>query len=148
MTQFGLVPLVNFAQVDETVFRSAQPHYDFQFDWLRKKVGIEVLVDLRKESDIDKRIGTEHGFDVFELCVPDHHAPTLEQVQKFKDFYDTHKDKKMLIHCAHGQGRTTTFCVLVRLFQGWELEEALREQCEVYGFKFKHKEQLEFLKSL
>lgn len=148
MKNLGLVPLMNFAQVDEYVFRSAQPHYAFQYDWLRNKLGIEILVDLRKESDLDERVGIEHGFDVFELRIPDHHAPTLEQTQQFREFYEAHKDKKILIHCAHGQGRTTTFCVIVRLIQGWSLEDALREQSEVYGYHFKHKEQLEFLKSL
>ena len=148
MEKIGLAPLMNFAQVSETVFRSAQPRYEYQYDWIKDKLGVEVLVNLRSESDLDDRIGTKHGFEVFDIKVPDHHAPTLEQVKKFKKFYSKNKHKKMLVHCAHGQGRTTTFCVLIRLFDGWQLDEALCEQREVYHYSFKHQEQLEFLKKL
>lgn len=148
MNNLGLIPLINFAKVGELTFRSAQPQYAYQYEWIKNKLEVEILVNLRSESDTDTRVGIEHGFEVFNVRVPDHHAPTVEQYNEFQDFYKANKHKKMLIHCAHGQGRTTTFCVIVRLLQGWTLEEALSEQTNEYAYKFKHQKQLDFLKSL
>lgn len=145
MTNFGLVPLLNFAKVSDKVYRCAQPDYDYQYNWIKEKLGADILVNLRSESDLDSRLGIPHGFEVFDVRVPDHHAPTVEQYEEFVKFFKENEDKIIVIHCAHGQGRTTTFCVIVRLIQGWSLVEALREQTEKYLYSFKHPEQLDFL---
>lgn len=146
LENLGLVPLLNFGQINDNIFRSAQPRYNYQFEWLRDIIGIEVLVDLRSENNIDDRVGVEHGFEVFDVNIPDHHAPSLEDVERFREFYEENKGRKILIHCAHGQGRTTTFSVLVRLFEGWTLDQAIQEQESECRYHFKHPKQLEFLR--
>lgn len=57
-----------------------------------------------------------------------------------------HRRKRMYVHCDAGAGRTSTFCVLLRIAQGVALEKAFAEE-EHFGFKpqSEHKMQAQYL---
>ena len=141
----GLSPVRNFGIVDETkkLYRSAQPQYSYEYKWIKNALGVNTIFNLRSELDHDTRMTKDLGIEVKTVNIPDHHIPTLEQANEFIDFV---KDNEgILFHCEHGQGRTSTFCVLARLAMGWSLEDAIKEENDVYGYCFKHPEQLSFL---
>ena len=148
MKTIGLVPLRNFATVDahKKIYRSAQPLYGYEYDWMKKVLGIKTIVNLRSESNHDDNVAVAHGIKVIDFRVPDHNIPTHEQVKDFMHLIKKEEDFPLLFHCEHGHGRTSTFCVLVRMAMGWTLSEALREEEEVFHYEFHHKAQKDFLK--
>ena len=145
---YGLIPLLNFAQVDDKIFRSAQPIHEYQYDFVSDVLGVGLLINLRSEAHIDDKLAPSEGMAVINIDIPDHKAPTVEDVKKFVKAYKHFEGTKMLIHCAHGRGRTTTFCVIARMLQGWSLDQAIAEQTDRFLYTFKHPVQLEFLKNL
>jgi protein-tyrosine phosphatase len=142
----GLVPLRNFADLGEGLFRSAQPMYGYEYRWLRNVAGVDMIINLRAESDHDLKMASDHGMEVYTIPVIDHHEPTKSQAKIFMQLVKAaiQSGKKILFHCEHGHGRTSTFCVLARLAQGWTLDEALKEE-ENFHYEFKHHAQIEFL---
>lgn len=147
ITKLGLIPLRNFAMVDEkkNIYRSAQPLFSYDYDFIKKKLGIDILINLRSELKHDDMMNSQKEFRVINVDVPDHCVPTIQQA---KDFMSIIKNNdNILFHCEHGRGRTSTFCVLAKLALGWTLKDALEEEVLVYGYDFHHPKQLEFLKS-
>lgn len=145
MENLGLIPIRNFAVVDadKGIYRSAQPMYRYEFQWLKDKLKVNKIYSLRSESNHSKFIGEKYGIEVVNINVKDHHIPTLQQAHEFMEAIKN--DRDVLFHCEHGHGRTSTFCVLARLATGWNLNDAIKEETEVYGYQFAHPEQLEFL---
>lgn len=149
MKNIGLVPLRNFAVVDQElgVYRSAQPLYDYEYEWLKTTLGIKTIVNLRSESNHDDMFAVKHGIGVIDFYIPDHKEPTKEQMEHFMDIIKKGERFPLLFHCAHGHGRTSTFCVLTRLAMGWTLNQALKEESEKFHYSFRHKIQIDFLTS-
>jgi protein tyrosine/serine phosphatase len=142
-----LIPIRNFAVVEEgKLYRSAQPMYDYEYKWLATK-GIKTLVNLREEIQHDQKFAEQFGFKVIQVDIKDHFPPTLEQAQSFIELVKN-SSEPILFHCEHGRGRTSTFCVLARVAQGWTLEDAIKEEQDRFGYVFQHQNQLEFLNSL
>lgn len=141
----GLVPLRNFALVDEKkqIYRSAQPLYGYEYRWLSKMLGIKQIFNLRTE-EIDARLTTGLGIGVETISIPDRGVPTLKQALDFMD--EIRKIKvPSLIHCTHGHGRTSTFSVLVRIAIGWDVHDAIKEEKIKFHYEFAHPLQEEFL---
>lgn len=144
----GLVPLMNFAVVDSEnhIYRCAQPHIEYQYKWLKDVLKLETIVNLRSELNIDSKFGERHEISVHTFKVADHNEPTVDQANRFVELIRNKKpDSPLLFHCEHGHGRTSTFCVLTRLAQGWALEKALQEESNIFHYSFKHHAQIEFL---
>lgn len=146
VTKLGLIPLRNFAMIDneKNIYRSAQPMYHYEYEWLKNKLGVGTIVNIRSESKHDDNMNVE-GFNVIDFNVPDHCVPSLKDAHRFMGLI--RNGKNILFHCEHGHGRTSTFCVLARLAMGWTLDEALTEETIGFGYNFRHPEQLEFLKT-
>jgi protein-tyrosine phosphatase len=146
----GLVPLRNFAVVDENdgIYRSAQPMYGYEYNWLKEMLELDVIINLRSESRHDEKLAGLYGIKVINIDVPDHHEPSVHQADHFIELIKkfTSHGKKVLFHCEHGHGRTSTFCVLARIAQGWNLIDALKEEEQIFHYNFKHPAQKEFLK--
>jgi protein tyrosine phosphatase (PTP) superfamily phosphohydrolase (DUF442 family) len=142
----GLIPLRSFGVLDPTrqIYRSAQPEYPFEFAWLRKMLGIEHIISLRAESK-HSDMGKEYGMRVHYIPVEDHKTPTAEQVKAFQRLIKKLKGP-ILIHCEHGRGRTSTFCVIARVTNGLSLDSALKEEEEKFHYTFNHPAQVDFLK--
>lgn len=141
----GLVPLRNFAQVDEHLFRCAQPHHGYEYKWLKDVLDIDIIVNLRAEKQMDMVIGSNFGIGVYNIDVKDHNAPNDQNIKDFCKILNDNPEKNILIHCEHGHGRTSTFNVIARINQGWTLEDALREEEDRFHFSFSHPVQKKFL---
>lgn len=146
MNHLGLIPLRNFAIVNKSkgIYRSAQPMYEYEYQWLKNKLGITTIVNLRSELNHDASMNIP-GIKVITINIPDHCTPTLKEAQDFIKFIENNEN--ILFHCEHGQGRTSTFCVLARIAMGWSLDRAMKEEKEIYEYDFKHPKQLKFLKN-
>jgi len=152
LEKFGLIPLVNFGIITEgndktTVYRCAQPLFKYQYEWIKEHLGIKAIVNLRSEKNIDPRFCDTLGIKTLTIDVPDHHAPTLDQVKRFIEFIQK-TDGPILIHCEHGHGRTSTFSVISKLVDGLNLEWAIEDEKNRFHYNFKHHAQEEFLRSL
>jgi len=81
------------------------------------------------------------------IPVKNNFAPTFEQAMRwFAICKASQSVRRLLVHCSVGEGRTSTFCALVRIAQGLALEDAITEQ-RTFGFQpdGEHKEQAVFL---
>ena len=144
--QFGLIPIRNFGVIlpEKKIYRSAQPIYNYEYQWLSNVAGIKRIINLRSEKDIDKRHASMYGISNHTVLVPDHKPPSIEQAKQYQELIlDT--TLPTLIHCEHGHGRTSTFSVLTKLAFGWTLEDAFKDEQERFHYHFKHHVQLDFL---
>ncbi len=144
MKNIGLVPLRNFGEVSEGVYRSAQPEYSYEYNWIKDHLGVDTIINLRSESRHDDKMKDYFGFNVVNINVNDHNPPTLEQAKQFMELIKNNKGK-ILFHCEHGHGRTSTFCILARIAMGWTLKAAMAEEENKFHYQFKHEHQKEFL---
>lgn len=142
----GLIPLKNFGVVSELhgIYRSAQPMYGYEYEWMKKMLEIRHIVNLRAESHHDDDF-SKFGFGVLHLNVVDHRPPTIDQAKMFMKFVRECKNP-ILIHCCHGHGRTSTFSILAKLALGWTFKRAMEDELKRFHYNFKHECQLEFLK--
>lgn len=145
--EIGLAPIRNFAQISENMYRSAQPIYGYEFKWLKNILKLDLIVNLRAEKNIDEYWSSVYGIKSHTISVKDHHIPSDEQIDEFFSLLKENKEKRVLIHCEHGRGRTSLFTVVSRIYEGWTLEKALQEEEEKFNYKFQHKEQLDYLKN-
>lgn len=145
MKNLGLVPLVNFGLIQGEVYRSAQPEYTYQFAWLKEHAKIKHIVNLRSESILTNRKGSKFGFKVTHIPINDHQPPSLDQVDQFQSII-AGESEPILIHCAHGHGRTSTMSVIAKLTLGMSLEDALKDEEKRFHYQFRHHAQIEFLK--
>lgn len=157
MKNVGLIPLWNFGEIAPHLYRSAQPLYGFQYDWLRKNLGVVQIVNLRQESRHDNNHAGDNQV-VVNFDVKDHFPPTIEQANNFmqliRDNVDLRPDgldvvgvrTPMLIHCEHGHGRTSTFSILAKLALGETLDAAIKDEKERFHFEFRHHAQEDWLR--
>lgn len=140
-----LLAVRNFAQViPGLLYRGAQPHSQFEYDWLAQ-MGVKGLVNLRTAATArEQRNADRLGFSLVTLGVVDDTAPSVEQARTFITMLQQARNYPLYVHCKHGHGRTSTFCILARLAQGASLEAAFAEQ-HTLGYVPVHVSQREFL---
>ncbi|MDD2466473.1 MAG: dual specificity protein phosphatase family protein [Desulfobulbus sp.] len=88
--------------------------------------GIRAIVNLCGEFCDLHQIEEESGFDVYYLPVADECAPDLAEMEKTLDWMDEalYLDKKVLVHCRMGHGRTGTFIAAYLLRRGFDFKGA------------------------
>jgi len=89
-----------------------------------KGQGINAIVNLCGEFCDLHQIEKESGFEVYYLPIPDESAPDMELMEKALDWLDEalYLQKKVLVHCRHGLGRTGTFVSAYLLRRGFGLK--------------------------
>lgn len=91
-----------------------------------RQQGIRAIVNLCGEFCDLHQIEEESGFDVYYLPVVDECAPDLSAMEQALDWMDEaiYLDKKVLVHCRMGHGRTGTFIAAYLLRRGFDYKGA------------------------
>lgn len=91
-----------------------------------KEQGIGAIVNLCAEFSDLHELEEQAGFEVYYLPVHDECAPELEAMEKALHWFDEsmYLNKKVLVHCRHGIGRTGTFVSAYLLRRGLGLKIA------------------------
>lgn len=99
---------MNFSFVDDHVCGSARIMSERDVDWLVKK-GVSAIISLTEDQAPSawfdgKNISYKH------VPVKNHRAPTTDQLVECVNFIEQNdrQNRKTLIHCAAGKGRTGT----------------------------------------
>lgn len=103
---------------------SAPMSYE-ELDFL-KAHGINAILNLCAEFCDLHQIEQGTGFEVYYMPVEDDSAPNMEELEKALAWLDEaiYLNKKVLVHCRHGIGRTGTFVTAYLLRRGLGLKLA------------------------
>lgn len=93
-----------------------------------KEKGIGAIVNLCAEFSDLHEIEEQAGFEVYYLPIHDECIPEMEDMEKALQWFDeaVYLNKKILVHCRHGIGRTGTFVSAYLLRRGLGLKLAER----------------------
>lgn len=129
LPNFGVV-------VSDWLYRGAQPT-DAGFAEL-KKLGVEIVVNLRNEIDQIARERTlveAQGVQYVSIPWRGKEDPKTEQVAQFLDLLRDNPKRKVFVHCERGAERTGVMVACYRISrEHWTAERALTEM-EAYHFR-------------
>ena len=120
--------LPNFHQVDNHLFRGAQPSAP-EFQTLAH-MGIKTVLDLREESHAsgEQRIVEAAGMRYISLPMHGMEAPSDQQIARALAVIEDAGNGPVFVHCRRGADRTGTVIACYRIsHDGWRNEQALRE---------------------
>jgi len=124
----------NFHQVDEHVYRGAQPKGE---GWENlAKLGVKTVIDLRPESEHSSKAEEQAveaaGMHYVNVPFSGVHAPSDRQISKVLHLLDDSAGP-VFVHCRRGADRTGTVIACYRIaHDGWNNRKALRE-AKSYG---------------
>lgn len=126
----------NFHQVNDRLYRSAQPDKD-EFTTLKNK-GVKTVINLRNTDDKaedEKKLVESLGLRYFNVPFERHGSPTDEQIEKVLSIIEN-SEGVVLVHCKYGSDRTGVVVAIYRIkHDGWTSEQAIKE-AEKHGMKF------------
>ncbi|GAC1652505.1 MAG: hypothetical protein NVS9B12_01940 [Vulcanimicrobiaceae bacterium] len=136
----------NFGRLLPWLARGAHPN-PAGYKWLVNS-GVKTIVNLRAEDNTEELLAPL-GFELVHIPVADNAAPSQEQAMQWLALASEEARRPLYIHCQSGHGRTSTFCILFRLAQGWKLSDSIAEEAQKYGFQPDHDVlQVAFLKGM
>lgn len=93
-----------------------------------RQMGIEAIIDVRSEYQDDAVLIRELGMRFFHVAVDDRYAPTQKQLESILDFVNPllNQDKKILIHCQNGYGRSPLVAIAILIKRGMYAADAVR----------------------
>jgi len=119
----------NFHQVNDHVFRGAQPT-DQGFQGL-SKLGIKTIVDLREPGDrsvSERKVVEAAGMKYVTVPMYGMTAPSPVDVAKVLALFDDASAGPVFVHCRRGADRTGTVVACYRIaHDGWNNQKALQE---------------------
>jgi protein-tyrosine phosphatase len=91
--------------------------------------GISAIVNLRAECYDLHELEKSANFEAYYLPIVDEGAPDIEQLEKMIIWIEAciADDKKILIHCRYGIGRTGTLVIAFLFKNGYSLRQALNK---------------------
>ncbi len=121
--------LHNFGQVNDHIFRGAQPS-SAGFSQLAK-MGVKTVVDLREtsgRSSSEQKMVEADGMKYVSIPLNGYGAPSNETVLKLIGFLDDKSAGPVFVHCRRGADRTGTILACYRIAHDhWENAKALAE---------------------
>ena len=128
--------LPKFAQIDDSLYRGAQPHADGLQQL--KKLGITTIVDLRGEdegkAEWERKQAEALGMRFVHLPVSGWSTPNDAQLAQFFSLFRANGNEKIFVHCRLGEDRTGVFVAAYRMaFDHWSSERTLAEMVD-FGF--------------
>jgi uncharacterized protein (TIGR01244 family) len=121
--------LPNFHQVNENLYRGAQP----QRGGLKKlsELGIKTVINLRGASDDTRKEQADaeaSGMRYFNIPMSSLGRPTDEQVERALAIIDARENWPVFVHCQRGADRTGVIIAAFRIsHERWTAEQAITE---------------------
>ena len=119
----------NFQQVDDHVYRGAQPTSE-GFQGL-EKLGVRSVIDLRRDSErreSEKSVVERAGMRYVHIPLNGAHAPSDQQMARIFAALDDSSSWPVFIHCKRGADRTGTVIACYRIAHDrWPNQKALEE---------------------
>jgi len=100
-----------------------------------RKHDIRTVIDLRlgSEGDIEGERNALAKLGVRYVHLPSPQVPDAETVDSFLGIAGRTENLPILVHCAHGEGRSVLFAALFRIeFEHWQNERA-RTACRLFS---------------
>lgn len=126
-TAFPNVNIKNFGQMDERLFRGAQPlPGDYQ---ALKDLGITTVVDLRNDpTDYEKTEVEKLGMKYINIPMSGWKTPKDKDVHQFLELMGDEATGKVYLHCKAGIHRTGVAGAVYRFTKyGWDYDKAYLE---------------------
>ena len=126
--------LPNFHQVNEQLYRGAQPLTGGMQELATLQ--IKTVINLRGEDESAREEELEAqgaGLRYFSVPLPSYGRPKNEQVEKVLALINDPQNWPVFVHCHHGEDRTGTIIAVYRIsHDGWTSEDAKKE-AKKYG---------------
>jgi protein tyrosine/serine phosphatase len=134
----------NFAWIEPWLARGAEPR-PAGYKWLAARA-FKTVVNLRSHDVAQSVRNSSNDLEPIHIPVTNNRAPANEQTLQWLQICSSRPMRPIFVHCNAGEGRTSTFCALVRIAQGWPVDSAIAEQL-IFGFDpdGEHKKQAQFL---
>jgi protein tyrosine/serine phosphatase len=127
--QSSMVGINNFQQVNDYVYRGAQPSSE-GFAGLAKK-RVKTVVDLRgngSRSSHESALVGSLGMHYVNVPLAGHSAPKMEQVSRIMAILNDPAAGPVFVHCRRGADRTGTIIAIYRISHDhWDNQKALSE---------------------
>lgn len=138
----------NFAKVNDTYFRGAQPVGSDYGDLA--KLGVKTVINLIGDGDLDSTERSsveEHGMRYLQIPMSTRKAPTSRQLEAFLSVVNDPASQPVYVHCVGGRHRTGVMTAVYRMNKdGISGAEAFAEMKRFkYGPDFLHPEFKKFV---
>jgi uncharacterized protein (TIGR01244 family) len=136
LAETPVVPIPNFHQVNERVYRGAQPPAE---SWQSlAKLGVKTVIDLRREDEHstaeEAKAVAAAGMTYVNVPMKGVVAPTDAQMAKILGLLDS--QEPVFVHCKRGADRTGAVIACYRIAHDhWQREQALKE-AKSHGMAF------------
>jgi uncharacterized protein (TIGR01244 family) len=133
----------NFAKVNDSYFRGAQPQGSDYADLAA--LGVKTIINLTSDEDVafDEREAVEsHGMRYVHIPMSTRRAPTEQQLATFLTVVNESASQPVYVHCVGGRHRTGVMTAIYRMTRdGLTGEQAFKEMKRFkYGPDFLHPE--------
>jgi len=138
--------IADFARVQGWLWRGDEPD-KAGFEWLQAH-GAKIVVNLRMKDEEKEIHDAAPALLYIHIGVKNDMPPSDDQAIQWLELCKRCKAEQIIyVHCREGHGRTSTFCALVRIAQGWSADAAIHDQLP-FGFRpdEQHKLQAEYLR--
>jgi len=137
----------NFSQVDEHVYRGAQPTPE-GFQYLAK-IGVETVLDLREGGERatgEEQLVTSLGMKYVNVPMTGLTPPTKEEITRILVLLEDAKVGGVFVHCMRGADRTGAVIAAYRIdHDHWDNSRALKEAME-FGMGFFQVQRQKFIR--
>lgn len=129
-----IAELPNFHQVNENLYRGAQP----KSDGMKRlaQMGVKTIINLREGDAMAQREGAEAraaGLQYFSIPLKRTGRPSDDQVKSVLAIINSSTNQPVFVHCKLGADRTGTMIAVYRIsHDGWTSERA-KAEANQYG---------------